>query len=57
MSGLDRLPPILRHGPAFWRLLASYPRLERARGFLDGLAHAEGLEPLEESEAEGEPGG
>ena len=34
------------HGPAFWRLLASYPRLERARGFLDGLAHAEGL-PLE----------
>jgi len=45
------------HGPAFWRLLASYPRLERARGFLDGLAHAEGLEPLEESEVEGEPGG
>ncbi|WP_377641068.1 M48 family metallopeptidase [Oryzobacter terrae] len=45
------------HGPAFWRLLASYPRLERARGFLDGLAHAEGLDPLEESEAEGEPGG
>ncbi len=34
------------HGPGFWRLLASYPRLERARGFLDGLAHAEGL-PLE----------
>ena len=33
------------HGPAFWRLLASYPRLERARGFLDGLAHAEGLPP------------
>jgi len=33
------------HGPAFWRLLASYPRLERARGFLDGFAHAEGLPP------------
>ena len=31
------------HGKGFWRLLASYPRLERARGFLDGLAHAEGL--------------
>lgn len=31
------------HGPDFWRLLASYPHLERARGFLDGLAHAEGL--------------
>jgi predicted metal-dependent hydrolase len=35
------------HGPGFWRLLASYPRLERARGFLDGLAHAQGLPPLE----------
>lgn len=33
------------HGPAFWRLLVSYPRLDRARGFLDGLAHAEGLPP------------
>lgn len=30
------------HGPAFWRLLASYPRLDRARGFLDGVAHAAG---------------
>jgi hypothetical protein len=35
------------HGPSFWRLLASYPRLERARGFLDGLAHAEGLPPAD----------
>jgi len=33
------------HGKAFWRLLASYPRLDRARGFLDGLAHAEGFAP------------
>ena len=40
------------HGPAFWRLLASYPRLERARGFLDGLAHAEGL-PLEARRVDG----
>jgi hypothetical protein len=31
------------HGPAFWRLLASYPRVDRARGFLDGMAHAEGM--------------
>jgi predicted metal-dependent hydrolase len=30
------------HGPSFWRLLASYPRLERSRGFLEGLDHAEG---------------
>jgi predicted metal-dependent hydrolase len=47
------------HGTAFWRLLASYPRLERARGFLDGLAHAEGLpagrddDPLDGAEADG----
>lgn len=26
------------HGPRFWALLASYPRLERARGFLDGFS-------------------
>jgi len=52
------------HGPAFWRLLAGYPHLERARGFLDGLAHAEGLAPPGEAddpvdggpeEAPGEP--
>ena len=60
------------HGPSFWRLLASYPRLERSRGFLDGLAHAEGLPPEVEggdpvdgddpvdagsAEPEGPPGG
>ncbi|MGL4745572.1 MAG: M48 metallopeptidase family protein [Dermatophilaceae bacterium] len=28
------------HGPAFWRLLASYPYLERSRGFLEGMSHA-----------------
>ena len=38
------------HGPSFWRLLASYPRLERARGFLDGLAHAEGLPPQDDDD-------
>jgi predicted metal-dependent hydrolase len=26
------------HGPAFWREMAGYDRLERARGFLDGVA-------------------
>lgn len=39
------------HGPAFWRLLASYPRVERSRGFLDGLAHAERLAASAEPEA------
>ena len=38
------------HGPGFWRLLGSYPRLERARGFLDGFAHASGMPPSEEPE-------
>ena len=38
------------HGPDFWRLLSSYPRLERARGFLEGLAHAEGLPPEEDDD-------
>jgi hypothetical protein len=31
------------HGPRFWRLLASYPRTERARGYLDGVSAAAGL--------------
>jgi predicted metal-dependent hydrolase len=39
------------HGPRFWRLLSSYPRLERARGFLDGMAYAQGLPLLEDSDA------
>lgn len=25
------------HGPAFWELLATYPRTDRARGFLEGI--------------------
>ena len=29
------------HDQEFWQLLAGYDRLERARGFLDGAAHAE----------------
>jgi hypothetical protein len=33
------------HGPAFWRLLESYPRTERARGFLEGFAAARRIEP------------
>ncbi len=31
------------HGPDFWALLAAFPRLERARGYLDGVAAASGL--------------
>jgi predicted metal-dependent hydrolase len=32
------------HGPDFWALLTGYPKLERARGYLDGVAHAAGLD-------------
>jgi hypothetical protein len=28
------------HGPEFWRLVDGYPRAERARGYLEGVAHA-----------------
>jgi predicted metal-dependent hydrolase len=28
------------HGAGFWKLLESFPKLERARGFLDGFAAA-----------------
>jgi hypothetical protein len=31
-----------RHGPAFWALLESYARTERARGYLDGVTAATG---------------
>lgn len=31
------------HGPEFWALLEAYPRTERARGFLEGVAAAESL--------------
>lgn len=30
-----------RHGPRFWAELETYPHLDRARGFLDGVAHAQ----------------
>ncbi|GAA4949945.1 hypothetical protein GCM10023205_08130 [Yinghuangia aomiensis] len=32
------------HGPRFWTLLAAYPRTERARGYLEGVAAAGGLD-------------
>jgi len=31
------------HGPEFWSLLESYPRTQRARGFLEGVAVTTGL--------------
>jgi predicted metal-dependent hydrolase len=31
------------HGPSFWKLLESYPRTERARGFLEGVVAVDRL--------------
>ena len=36
------------HGPAFWQLLEPYPRLERARGYLEGVAASAGLDLSDE---------
>jgi len=32
------------HGPRFWALVDHYPRSERARGYLEGVAAAAGLD-------------
>lgn len=36
------------HGPGFWSLLESYPRTERARGYLEGVAATAGLQQPED---------
>lgn len=33
------------HSPAFWDYLARFPHTERARGFIEGIAFAEGDDP------------
>lgn len=48
------------HGPSFWELLAGYPRLERARGFLDGVSYGRGVrddDPDDETDDDGLVGG
>jgi len=40
------------HGGEFWSLLASYPRTERARGYLEGVAATAGLPRKEENDEE-----
>ena len=39
------------HGPDFWAELAGYPRLERARGYLEGAAAAARLPGLSDCPA------
>jgi hypothetical protein len=31
--------------PEFWEYLSRYPYTERARGFIEGIAHAQGDDP------------
>ncbi len=35
------------HGPRFWTLVAGYPKTERAKGYLEGVAHAARLEDMD----------
>ncbi|GAA2733635.1 M48 family metallopeptidase [Pedococcus aerophilus] len=44
------------HGPDFWRLLKSYPRTERARGYLEGVAATAGLDLTEDDDVGDEVG-
>ncbi|MQA17591.1 MAG: DUF45 domain-containing protein, partial [Pseudonocardiaceae bacterium] len=41
------------HGPAFWQLVQRYPKTERARGYLEGVAAGAGLSTTD-AEPEGE---
>ena len=45
-------PGRARHGRDFWALLESYPRTERARGYLEGVAAAAGSEMIEDDGAD-----
>ncbi|MFD8416689.1 M48 family metallopeptidase [Streptomyces sp. NPDC059650] len=42
------------HGPRFWALLEAYPRTERARGYLEGVAAAERLPKVPEPRHDGD---
>ncbi len=45
------------HGPRFWTLLAAYPRTERARGYLEGVAASGGPAMTDEDDdVDGVPG-
>ena len=40
------------HGPDFWALMSRYPRTERARGFLEGVAAAAGLDMADDRDSD-----
>ncbi|MGN6239974.1 MAG: YgjP-like metallopeptidase domain-containing protein, partial [Cellulosimicrobium cellulans] len=43
------------HGPGFWKLLESYPRTDRARGFLEGFSFARDAELEPDGDEPGAP--
>jgi predicted metal-dependent hydrolase len=43
------------HGARFWDLLTRYPRTERARGYLEGVAATAGLDLSEDTSADDDP--
>jgi len=40
---------VAEHSPQFWDLVSRYPRAERARGFLEGVAHAAGADSTDDT--------
>lgn len=48
---------IAEHSAAFWALVGCYPRAERARGYLEGVAATAGLDLAEADEADAAVGG
>jgi predicted metal-dependent hydrolase len=40
------------HGPDFWELVERYPRAQRARGYLEGVAATAGLDLSEDADAD-----
>ena len=55
---LHELAHLLRpaHDRAFWRLLEAYPRVERARGYLEGYAAAGGHDGGDDPDPAADPG-
>jgi hypothetical protein len=45
------------HGPDFWALVERYPRAQRARGYLEGVAAAAGIAFSSDGELGGLTGG
>jgi predicted metal-dependent hydrolase len=45
---------VANHNTQFWALVARYPRSERARGYLEGISAATGLEVTEDDTADEE---